>query len=322
MTTAVSVGEIIRNRLSELNISQTELAVRVGEYVQTISAIICGKREITIPLSVKLDKELDFAPGTIAVAQTRFLVDRELEGKQMESKQEKKMLIMEKIKDNGGFWSYSDIPQHLDDDSVIEASLIHLDLEDLPLLLGIWSKAHIKKIWKERLVSQGRRMNILNYILAVKLFAINNPDKYITRYAKPYNGKVKLSFFRPENPVKTTDVGLRYNNLKVPSLQDLLGMKVYALCVRSVIRDYYDIYCLLESGMKLEEAISYASYLSRHQIRSKTMYSRLLSPQLFPKGEDFLSMSPKYDVSPDDIRERIKQAIESENLHTKTAQKN
>ena len=136
------------------------------------------------------------------------------------------------------------------------------------------------------------------------------------------NGKVKLSFFRPENPVKTTDVGLRYNNLKVPSLQDLLGMKVYALCVRSVIRDYYDIYCLLESGMKLEEAISYASYLSRHQIRSKTMYSRLLSPQLFPKGEDFLSMSPKYDVSPDDIRERIKQAIESENLHTKTAQKN
>ena len=127
-------------------------------------------------------------------------------------------------------------------------------------------------------------------------------------------GKVKLSFFRPDNPVKTMNVGLIYNNLKAPTLQDLLGMKVYALCVRSVFRDYYDIYSLLESGMKLEEAISYASYLSRHQIRSKTMYYRLLSPQLFTQGEDFKSMSPRYDVSPQEIMGRIKQAIESENL--------
>lgn len=29
-------------------------------------------------------------------------------------------------------------------------------------------------------------MNLLNYILAVKLFAINNPDKFITRYARSY----------------------------------------------------------------------------------------------------------------------------------------
>jgi len=128
------------------------------------------------------------------------------------------------------------------------------------------------------------------------------------------NGKVKLSFFRPKNPVKTKDTGLRYNNLKAPTLQDMLGMKVYALCVRSVFRDYYDIYSLLESGMKLEEAISYASYLSRHQIRSKTMYSRLLSPQLFHKGADFERMIPKYNVTAENIRDRIKQAIESENL--------
>lgn len=126
------------------------------------------------------------------------------------------------------------------------------------------------------------------------------------------DSKVKLSFFRPDNPVKAINVGLQYNNLKAPALQDMLGMKVFALCVRSVFRDYYDIYSLLESGMKLEDAISYASYLSRHRIRSKNMYSRLLSPQLFPKGDDFNSMKPKYDVSPEDIRDRIKQAIESE----------
>ena len=130
-------------------------------------------------------------------------------------------------------------------------------------------------------------------------------------------GKVKLSFFRPENPVKSMSVGVQFNNLKAPVLQELLGMKVFALCVRTVFRDYYDIYCLLEGGCKLEEAISYASYLSRHKIRSKVMYSRLLSPQLFQREKDFDRMFPKYDVSAEEIRDRIKVAIEAENLKSK-----
>lgn len=187
IATKITAGCIIRQRIAELNISQTELAVRVGEHFQTLSAILNGKREMTVPLSLRLDEELGFQPGTLAVAQTRYLVSKELGNKKMESKQDKRLKIMKKIKDNGGFWSYNGIPKHLDDDSVIESSLIHLDLEDIPMLYEIWSKAHIKKVWKERLVSQGDRMSILNYILAVKLFAINNPDKYISRYARPYS---------------------------------------------------------------------------------------------------------------------------------------
>ena len=131
------------------------------------------------------------------------------------------------------------------------------------------------------------------------------------------DGKVKLSFYRPVNPVKSTSLGLQFNNLKTPDIQDLLGMKVFTLCVRTVFRDYYDIYCLLEAGCKLEEAISYASYLSRHQIRSKTMYSRLLSPQLFQRKQDFERMCPKYAVSAEEIRDRIKVSLEAENLKNK-----
>ncbi|MBQ9410630.1 MAG: nucleotidyl transferase AbiEii/AbiGii toxin family protein [Bacteroidales bacterium] len=124
------------------------------------------------------------------------------------------------------------------------------------------------------------------------------------------DGKVKLSFYRPENPVKTMKTGWLHNNLKTPTLQELLGMKLYALCVRTVFRDYYDIYCLLNAGCDLDEAVSYASYLSRHTIRSKTMYTRLLSPQLFRKNEDFTRMSPCYDVSAEDIRDYIKTVME------------
>ena len=163
-----SVGEVIRGRIAELGISQTELAARVGEHFQTISAIINGKREATISLSVRIDEALDLPSGTIALAQTRYLVSKEISEKQTESMKEKRHIILEKIKANGGFWSYQG----------------HLDLEDLPLLLGIWSKAHIKRVWKERLVSQGKRMNIRNYTLAVKFLEIRNPEEYLKRNAK------------------------------------------------------------------------------------------------------------------------------------------
>lgn len=125
-------------------------------------------------------------------------------------------------------------------------------------------------------------------------------------------GRVKLSFFRPENPVKTMKVGWQHNNLKIPTLQELLGMKVYAICVRTVFRDYYDIYCLLKAGCNLTEAVSYASYLSRPTIRSKSMYTKLLSPQLFRKDEDFQRMSPAEDISPEEIRDYIKAVMENE----------
>lgn len=178
-----SVGEIIKDRIKELGISQTELAARVGEHYQTISAIILGKREVSIPLSVRIDKVLGFDPGTTALAQTRFLVNTQLKESSNDMK-DRKQVIMEKIKANGGFWSYQGLPESMEDDSVIEAALVHLDLEDIPLLLEIWSKSHIKRVWKERLVSQGKRMNILNYILAVKVFGVQNPDKFISKYAR------------------------------------------------------------------------------------------------------------------------------------------
>ncbi len=52
------------------------------------------------------------------------------------------------------------------------------------MLFQIWSRSHVKRVWKDCHVSQGRRMNILNYILATKIFQINNPDSYIKRYAR------------------------------------------------------------------------------------------------------------------------------------------
>ena len=178
-----SAGEIIRERLVSMGISQVELANRCDEHVQVISAILNGQREIPIPLSVKLDYALELEQGSIAVAQARYLAFQEAQNLKIPDMQSRRRAILEKVKAAGGLWSYQGIPEHLDDDDIIEAALVHLELEDMPMLLQIWSKSHLKRVWKERLVSQGRRMNILNYILAVKLFGISHPDKYLTRYA-------------------------------------------------------------------------------------------------------------------------------------------
>jgi len=178
-----SVGDFILDRIAELHISRTELAVRADEHIQTISAIINGVRSVTIPLSVKLDMALMYPIGTVATLQTRLQVEREAKSRKFVSTQDKIRNILEKIKANGGFWSYEGIPENAEDDTIIESALVHLDLEDLPLLLDVWDRSHIKKVWKERLVSQGKRMNVLNYILAVKFFSIANPSKYIAKYA-------------------------------------------------------------------------------------------------------------------------------------------
>ena len=181
---AESAIELIRNRISELGISQAELAARCGEHAQTISAIMHRRRDIPISLSIKIDIALGLSKGSIATAQTADLVAKEIKRIRLQDMQKRKLDILKKVKAAGGLWSYQGIPEHLDDDSIIEAALVHLDLEDMPMLFQIWSKAHIKRVWKERLVSQGRRMNILNYILAVKVFNVNHPDHYIARYAR------------------------------------------------------------------------------------------------------------------------------------------
>jgi len=131
------------------------------------------------------------------------------------------------------------------------------------------------------------------------------------------NGNVKLSFFRPENAVPELGKGFVYNNIVTPSLQELLGMKLFTIAVRSAFRDYYDIYALLKAGYDLEEGVAYAGKFSRHNIHSKTIYGILLNDNYFRKPTDFSLLEPKYDVSTVDIADYIKQFISEKGIKIK-----
>ncbi|MDY6372180.1 MAG: nucleotidyl transferase AbiEii/AbiGii toxin family protein [Bacteroidales bacterium] len=128
------------------------------------------------------------------------------------------------------------------------------------------------------------------------------------------DNNVKLSFFRPDNAVPTLKKGFVYNNIVTPTLQELLGMKLFTITVRSTFRDYYDIYALLKEGYDLAQGVAYAGRFSRHTIHSKTVYSILLNDNYFSKPADFNLLEPKYDVTTSDIADYVKSCITQQGI--------
>ena len=122
---------------------------------------------------------------------------------------------------------------------------------------------------------------------------------------------VKLSFFAPQNRVPALHTGFAYNNLKTVDAQDALGMKLFTITVRSLYRDYYDIYSLLQEGLSFEEGLDYALKFTRHQVHSKAVLSALITPTLYPKPTDFELMHPKYNVSAEEMADYFMEVIAS-----------
>lgn len=176
------VGAYINQLMSERGLDQRDLALQCGMPFQNISAVLSGKRALSVKQSILLDDIFGLEKGTI----NKLQFEEEL-GKhqdiQLPSSLKHEILV--KVKDNGGLWSYDGIPSSLDDDRIIEEGLRHLDLEDMGLLFKLWSYSHIKRVWKQRLVSEGRRTNILNALLGMMFFKID--DQNIDQYLKIYS---------------------------------------------------------------------------------------------------------------------------------------
>lgn len=176
----MTTKEIIEEKLKQKNMSLKELAMQSDYQYQNLSSALQGKRMIPISHSLAMDKILGLNPGTIAHSQTDEQI-RKTQAAAMNI-QEKKAEVLAKVKDNGGLWSYREIP-NLSDDDIIEEALLHLDFEDMPMIFGIWNKAHIKRIWKQRLISQGKRLDILNTLLGIIFFQIHDIEKYLYNHA-------------------------------------------------------------------------------------------------------------------------------------------
>lgn len=175
------LGDQIKKDLKNNHISQRDAALRCCVAYQNFSSMLSGKRDFSIEQSIQLDRMLGYADGTIAKKQVEEKIKNAILAEKNSQFKNDRIEILKKIKENGGLWSYEGIPWNLDDDEIIEEGLLKLDFEDMNLLFNNWSKSKIKRIWKERLVSQGKRLNILNTLLGIIFFGIKDINKYLAR---------------------------------------------------------------------------------------------------------------------------------------------
>lgn len=121
--------------------------------------------------------------------------------------------------------------------------------------------------------------------------------------------KVKISFYATDRYAPKMDVISLKNNLKLANPEAIGAMKMEVLMRRSNFRDYYDIYSILKNGGNLNEMIDNALKHSAHKLKTKNLVAMLSSSARFHVDDNFSQMQPKYNVSPLDIENYIKELL-------------
>jgi len=70
-------GIVLKRELKKRSIKQRPFAMSIQEHPQTLNAITNGKRNLNIPLALKIEKKLDLEEGTLALLQTYYEINRE-----------------------------------------------------------------------------------------------------------------------------------------------------------------------------------------------------------------------------------------------------
>lgn len=120
---------------------------------------------------------------------------------------------------------------------------------------------------------------------------------------------VKISFYANPNYSPLKEEIQFLNNLRIADKTAIGAMKLEVMLRRNKFRDYYDVYALLEAGENLSELIDLALKYSGHKLKSKNLIAMITRGERFASEADFSSLNPIYNVSAQDIENRIKDAL-------------
>jgi antitoxin HigA-1 len=70
-------GIIVDRKLREMKLPKGRFALQINEYPQTLGAIIKGKRNMNIPLALKIEKELNLTEGFLMMLQVFYDIKQE-----------------------------------------------------------------------------------------------------------------------------------------------------------------------------------------------------------------------------------------------------
>jgi plasmid maintenance system antidote protein VapI len=178
-----SIGEYIEKLCAKQGQSQSAVARAINVPRQSLSYVICGKRELSLQLAMKLEAFFSLQDGELMQMQARQAV--------MARKRSIKETLCSKLIEKNAFWSH-DIKSanEIPDGEIIEKSFIVLDMEDIDLMFEIYPRKQILKVWRERMAIQGEYMKMLNIMIAMYYFGIQQPEKYLARIEREHINKL------------------------------------------------------------------------------------------------------------------------------------
>lgn len=120
---------------------------------------------------------------------------------------------------------------------------------------------------------------------------------------------VKLSFYSSPkySPVKLPVPCL--HNLFLADIKSIGAMKMEVMMRRSNFRDYYDIYSILKSGVPIHEMITLALEYSDYRLKTKNLLAMLTNGARFSRDAHFEQLSPRYQVTTQEIEVYIKECL-------------
>ena len=178
-----NIGLYIENLISKAGISQADVAREINVSRQLLSLIICGKREMSLQLVMKLEAYFSLPEGELMKIQAVQAVKQR--------KQKLRYYLCSQLMEKNAFWSY-DVQSFdsIPDEELIEKCFTSLDISDIDLMFECYPRNLIKQIWTERMAIQGEYMQMLNVMIAMYYFNIKEPEKYLAKVEKQHFNKL------------------------------------------------------------------------------------------------------------------------------------
>lgn len=169
-----NTGKYIEQLIGQNGVLQSDVARAVSVSRQLLSLIICGKRELSLQLAMKLESYFDLPEGELVVMQARQSLERR--------KVTLRKQLYESLVAKNAFWSYkAQAMENIPDKLFIEKCLMTLDEQGIEMLFELFPRKRIRRVWRERMAIQGDHMLTLNVAIATKYFGIKEPERYLAR---------------------------------------------------------------------------------------------------------------------------------------------
>lgn len=168
------LGQYINKLMVRDHYNQSALARELGVSRQMLSNIVLDQKEVSLPLSLKIESLFSLPEGTILRIQNDYKIHQY---KELIRKDLFKKLMQAHV-----FWSYSEVTvETLPDELLIEKVFVHLDMADIDKLFELFPKKFVQKIWRENMAVQGEYLFDLNVMIALYFFHIRKPEAYLHR---------------------------------------------------------------------------------------------------------------------------------------------